>query len=461
MRNLLEVELNALIETSKDNIVVTDGNGIVIRASSSCLSIYGHPAQSLIGQSVFELEKMGIFSPSVTVQVLRQGKECQLMQHTKTGRLVMASGFPVFDDEQRIFRVISFSHDLTELQQLKEKYEELQIRMLRYETEIEELREKSTHVEGIVINSESMRNVWRLIQRVARSDATVVFLGESGVGKSVLARALHNASERRSGPFIEINCGAIPESLFESELFGYEAGAFTGANRNGKPGIFELADKGTLFLDEIGEIPLAMQAKLLKVIQEKKVVRIGGIRQRSIDFRLIAATNRDLESMVKNGKLREDLYFRLNVIPIEIPPLRHRSEDICLLVHHYLKNFNEKYNLQKSFHPATLDLMTAYDWPGNVRQLENTVERLVLTVESDVIFPEHLPFSVRSVSAQPWEEENENIPLKEVLEKVERQWLKRAYERCRTTIDMAKYLGISQPSVVRKLQKYGIIEKKK
>src|SRR5699024_9491314 len=292
----------------------------------------------------FELQEENIFNPSVTVEVLKENKEVQVMQTTINGRVVMATGIPIYDKEKNIIRVISFSHDLTEIQELKEDYEHLQTKMKRFETEIEELREKETKVDGIVVKSEAIKRILELVNRMSKSDANVVLLGESGVGKSMFARAIHNGSERNKESFIEVNCGAIPENLFESEVFGYEPGAFTGASQKGKVGLIELADQGTLFLDEVGEIPLSQQVKLLKVLEEKKVVRVGGQKAIDVDFRLVAATNQDLKELVRQGEFREDLFYRLNVVPITIPPLRERKEDIYQLAHYYLAIHNQKYD---------------------------------------------------------------------------------------------------------------------
>lgn len=457
--DVLELELGAILKSSNDNIVITDGNGVVLRASPNCLSIYGKEVSYLIGKSVYQLEKENIFSPSVTARVLKEKKEVQIMQRTPTGRVVMATGVPVFDKQNNIIRVISFSHDLTELERLKEDYEKLRRQMEHYQIEMEELKQ-----ENMVIQSKVMQRIWKLVHRVAKSDATVLFLGESGVGKNVFARALHQNSPRRNQPFIEVNCSAIPESLFESEMFGYEKGSFTGAQKTGKPGLIELADKGTLFLDEIGELPLSMQAKLLKVLQEKKVTRVGGIKERTIDFRLIASTNQNLEKMVKQGKFRQDLFYRLHVIPIYVPALRERKEDIFMLAQYFLEKFNQKYHTNKYFHPSIVDHLVDYDWPGNVRELENMMERLVITSETKAIYPEYLPFSIQkhphSAPSRQWlEKEKKPATLKEAIEQVERQWLLHAAKQCKTTYEMADYLGISQPTVVRKLKKYGINSK--
>lgn len=463
----IEVELEAIINSSNDNIVITDGDGNVLRVSPQCKEIYGKGPSYLVGKSVFQLEKEHIFVPSVTVKVLKEKKEVQVMQTTTEGRIVMATGIPIYDDNRKIIRVISFSHDLTEIQRLKEDYEQLQAKMEQYESEIEELREKDSGYHNIIIKSKKMTKIWDLVCRVAQSDATVLFLGESGVGKNVFARALHHGSERNSEKLIEVNCGAVPSSLFESEMFGYEGGAFTGADKKGKPGMFELADKGTLFLDEIAELPLGMQVKLLQVLQEKKVTRIGGREAKDVDFRLVAATNQDLESMVKRGKFRQDLYYRLNVIPITIPPLRERPEEIYQLMHHYLSTFNAKYGMNKFFHSATVDALVNYGWPGNVRELENLIERLVITSDSNTIYPSSLPFAVQNKEDDnqtgDWSAlelfESRGLTLQEALREVEKNWLTRAFRQYKTTYEMAEFLGVSQPTVVRRLKKYGINSK--
>lgn len=461
--SLLTREIEAILRASKDNIVITDGYGTVLRVSPNCESVYGKKASYLIGKTVDELESESIFSPSITKVVLKEKKHMQVMQHTPTGRMVMATGLPVFDENGSIIRVISFSHDLTEIQDLKEDYEELQAKMERYQTEIQELRENHLDPAEFVVKSKATQQIWQLIQRVAKSDATVVFLGESGVGKNVFARALHHGSKRKNESFIEVNCGAIPESLFESEMFGYEAGSFTGANMKGKAGLIELADKGTLFLDEIGELPLAVQAKLLKALQEKKVTRVGGVKTKNIDFRLIASTNQNLEDMVKKGSFREDLFYRLNVLPITVPPLRERKEDILILSHFFLKEFNEKYETNKFFHHETMEEFMRYPWPGNVRELQNMIERLVITADSRTIYPSSLPFYAERETAErlsakqkkePMEENHSS--LQEALDYVERRWLKRAFKQYKTTYEMAEYLGLSQSTVVRKLKKYNI-----
>lgn len=462
-QNMLELELNALLDASNDNIVIADGQGTIIRASANCQAIYGVEAAALIGETADDLQRRHIFSPSVTKKVLEEKSEAHVMQQTKTGKTVMATGIPVFDEAGEIVRVISFSHDLTEIERLRERYELLEARMEQYESEIEQLRHKDMTPEDIAVKSKPMQNVWNLVKRVAKSDATVVFLGESGVGKTVLARALHERSKRKQGDFIEVNCSTIPETLFEAEMFGYEKGSFTGASKEGKPGLIELAEGGTLFLDEVAELPLAVQSKLLKVVQEKRVTRVGGTKSKRIDFRLIAATNQNLEERVRRGDFREDLYFRLHVIPITVPPLRERPEDILMLTRHYMERFNRKYQTQKTLHPSATGALLRYHWPGNVRELENMMERLVLTAEHAVITREQLPFQTRNQFSKDPEGALEEPPqekayasMEEELAAVEKKWFVQAYKKYKTTYKIAEHLGISQPTVVRRLKKYNI-----
>ncbi len=320
----------------------------------------------------------------------------------------------------------------------------------------EELR-KTYNIHGIIGVSESVRNLIEVIRKVASTDSTVLITGESGTGKSLIAKAIHFLSDRRDRPFVTINCAAIPETLLEAELFGYEKGAFTGATSSRK-GKFELANGGTVFLDEIGDMPLYLQAKILRVIQEKEIERLGGEKVIKVDVRIIAATNRDLESLVKEGKFREDLYYRLNVIPIHVPPLRERKEDIPLLVEHFLEKFNEKYGKKVRIAPEAMEPLMEYDWPGNVRELENTVERLVVmnegVVRSADLPPHILAFrrkdSLGSVSNLP--EKIQATEREKIIEALERT----GYVKSRA----AKLLGYTLRQLDYRIKKYGIEIKK-
>ncbi|MGE7648648.1 sigma-54 interaction domain-containing protein [Peribacillus frigoritolerans] len=460
--DMLEEELNKIIETSNNNILITDQDGIILYSNPKLWEIYGMKSDSYIGTSVYQLESEGLLAPSINAIVLKEKKAKRIMQETKTGHVVMSTGYPIFNKEGHLVRVVSYGQDQTEILQLQDQFEQLQRKVKGYQTEVEDLREKELDNHYLIARSNETKHILKTIHNVSKTDATILLLGPSGVGKSTFARAVHDQSNRKKEPFIEVNCSTIPESLFESEIFGYEPGSFTGANKQGRQGLIEQADSGTLFLDEIGELPLAMQAKLLKVLQEKKIKRIGGKKDNHINFRLVTATNQDLKEMVSQGKFRLDLFYRLNVIPIQIPALHERKEDIPLLIQHYLEKTNDKYQKYKKIHPSTYEVLTHYHWPGNIRELENLIERLILTIEEPIIFPEHLPQSITG-QVEPPEDSTflaieqecvENFNLKKTLENVERQLIAKAWKKCKTTYEMAEHLGISQPTVIYKLKKY-------
>lgn len=449
-------ELEAILEASADSIYVTDGNGITLWFNSACERITGLRRSECIGKHMQELVNRGMLSDSGTLHVLREKKACTILQNVLTGKTLVVTSIPIFDENGNIFRVVSNSRDVTEMNQLKKQLEKSQELLERYTTELEEFRARQMQVENVVILSEEMRKIWETTFRAARIDATVLIRGESGVGKEVIAKMLHKIGPRSKGPFIKINCASIPESLLESELFGYEAGAFTGASSKGKAGLIELANKGTLFLDEIGELPLSMQAKLLQVIQDHRVLRLGGTKYVDLDIRIIAATNRDLEDMIGRGQFREDLFYRLNVISIWIPPLRKRKDDIPALVHNFLNRFNEKYNKNKRMSPEALDCLLAYSWPGNIRELENLVEQLIILTEDDTILPKHLPLQFK-LSDKSYESPlvlYDVIPYHRALGELERQLYSRAYQLYKNTYRVAEALKVSQPTAARKVKKY-------
>ncbi|WP_457600597.1 sigma-54 interaction domain-containing protein, partial [Hydrogenivirga sp.] len=312
------------------------------------------------------------------------------------------------------------------------------------------------HVEGIVGRSRGIMGVLELVHRVAHTNATVLLRGESGVGKEVFARAIHFLSPRADRPFIAVNCGAIPENLLEAELFGYEKGAFTGAYSS-KKGKFELANGGTLFLDEIGELPLHLQVKLLRAIQEKEIERLGGSKPIKVDVRIIAATNRDLERMVKEGKFREDLYYRLNVVPIFIPPLRERREDIPVLAQHFLEKFRKEYNKEVTISPEVMDAFMRYEWKGNVRELQNVIERMVILDTDGVLTEEDLPPEIRRDSPRRTSRVEPPPVNGETIWEVEKKLIEKALEESGFIIkEAAKRLGMTPRQVSYRIQKYGI-----
>ncbi|MBV6680295.1 sigma-54 interaction domain-containing protein [Bacillus thuringiensis] len=438
------MDLKDVFEYAFDEIFVTDEQGIVVRVNSTCERHYQLAAEELVGKHVKELQKDGIFYPSATLEVIEKKRPIELVQTTKSEEYLHVRTRPVFDDEGNLRRVISYSRDLTELYQLRQKVEEMDNQLKTYK---KELRETYEH-EGLIFKSLAMQKIVDTIKKVSVVDSTVLVLGETGVGKSRLVRYLHEVSHRKHESFYEINCAALPTNLIESELFGYSGGSFTGANREGKKGLLESAHKGTLFLDEIGEMPLEIQAKLLQVLQEKTFRPIGGRELKKVDVRIVAATNRDLSEMVKQGTFRKDLYYRLNVIPIAIPPLRERTEDILPLIYHYLQHFNKKYGRDVKLAPGTLQMFVGYPWEGNNREIENVIERIVITVD-DVVTVEDLPLSMQEAAV-----EQSGQSLYKMLEEVERNIILKAYKTYGSSYKVAEFLQISQSAATRKIKKF-------
>ncbi|MFM1653832.1 sigma 54-interacting transcriptional regulator [Brevibacillus sp. B_LB10_24] len=448
----LNRELDAIIENSHDAIYITDKQGTTVKTNSAIERITGIPKEYYLGKNTRALMQRGILKDSVTFKVLKQRRPVTVLQKNFAGKETLLTGTPVFNEAGEVEKVVTNIRDLSELNQLHDELKKALELNDQYRKELEKIKSKARFDPDVIVESKYMLDIYEMADRIADFDATVLILGETGVGKDVLARHLYSSSSRyENGEFIKVNCGAIPQDLLESELFGYEAGAFTGASRFGKPGLFELADKGVLFLDEVGELPLSLQVKLLRVLQEKQIQRVGGTKSKNVDVRLIAATNRDLKEMVEQGTFREDLYYRLNVIPIYVPPLRKRKEDILPLVQFFLQHFQEKYRITKEFSRGVKDFFYEYHWPGNVRELSNLVERLILIVPSDVITLEDLPEEYREKTAHPG---SKSKSLKDVIELTEREILAKAVQKFDTTYKIAKELGTSQPTIVRKLKKY-------
>ncbi|HZG73725.1 MAG TPA: sigma-54 dependent transcriptional regulator, partial [Chondromyces sp.] len=317
---------------------------------------------------------------------------------------------------------------------------------------------------SIVAYDKRMKEVLERALRVARVDSTILVTGESGVGKEGIVHYIHENSNRRHAKLVKINCGAIPEQLLESELFGYSPGAFTGANSKGKKGLFEIASGGTIFLDEIGEMPLSLQVKLLRVIQEGEMTKVGDIAPMKVDIRIIVATNRDLKKEVENKRFREDLYYRLNIIPIHVPPLRERKDDIIPLVYHFLNKLKEKYGIHRIFSGESLRQIESYHWPGNVRELQNFIERLCLVVNKPVINLEDIRnewnFNLLENETHPSQndlDQSQNIyPLKRQLEDYEKEIIIKTLQQCPSMRQAAKALQIDPSTLLRKMQKYNI-----
>ncbi|SFE53325.1 sigma-54 interaction domain-containing protein [Alteribacillus iranensis] len=395
----MELDLQTILETCREVIFVSDKSGRALRVSDSWKDLFFAEGEDFIEKGVLKVEEEGIINPSSTRLVMEQGEQVQIVQETKNGRTLMVTGIPIKDEDEAIKRIVSISEDITEVHSLKKKLSDEKVKNKR----LNELLYDKT-MPSFVFNSEVMNTVMWTVFKIAPVDSTVLITGESGVGKEVIAEYIHKWSERVEQPFVKINCGSIPENLLESELFGYVRGAFTGASGEGKQGLFEAADGGTIFLDEIGEMPAALQVKLLRVLQEQEVIRIGSTSPISIDVRVIAATNRNLEAEIKEGNFRKDLFYRLNVVPIFIPPLRDRLEDLLQLVLHFTDVFNRKFNSSKVFSPESNNRFYHYGWPGNIRELQNIVERTMVMAETNYIEPKHLPDFLQTVTTEKGEE---------------------------------------------------------
>ncbi len=451
----LNKELEAIIESSYDGIIITDRSGQIIRANKAHERITGIPAASMQNMTMADLIAKGVYSQSVVEAVIAQNGTVTLSELTSDHSQLLVTGNPVRNLKSEIVRVVINTRDMSDLNNLKNQLEESIALSERYHGELTQLRSKLIDQSGLIVKSIQMKQVVEVALRLAQVNSTVLLLGESGVGKEVVAKVIHKHSKRSNGAFITVNCGAIPENLIESEMFGYERGAFTGANREGKPGMFELADNGTLFLDEIGDLPLHFQVKLLRALQEREITRIGGTKPIPVNVRIITATNRHLEELVQDGKFREDLYFRLNVVPITIPPLRERKDDIIPLVYTFKKHFEKVYDMKKEFsHQVFKDLME-YQWPGNVREIKNVVERLLVTSTEPVIKSVAIPLS----NTPPQRQEAHKVtvqgilPLKAAQLEMERQLIGAALKELGSTYKAAKALQVDQSTIVRKVNR--------
>jgi len=464
-REKLNQELEDIIASSYDGILITDGEGNVLKINDSLLRITDLTQEHFIGHKMESLYENGHFFGQSIESLARKRKKIMTgIQKIRTGKEVMVTSTPVFDNDGNILRMVTNARDMSEIVSLQEQLASSRELSNHLQTEVNRMLQEELRSQGMITANPAMYKILELSRRVSGSDVTVLIQGESGVGKEVLAKLIHVWSKRQ-GAFIKVNCGAIPKHLLESELFGYNKGAFTGANKEGKPGIFELAADGTLFLDEIEDLPLNLQVKFLQVIQDRAFLRLGGTKVIQVNLRFIAASNRELSKLVAERKFREDLFYRLNVVPVTIPPLRERSEDIPLLVDYFLNQYNRKYGGEKFLAPALLHKFKNYDWPGNIRELKNNIERLVVTCSGNLInadFLESKPdFSSITPICNPVEfsegqKDEAFSTLKEVLESVEKDVLSKALKKYRNSRKIGCMLGISHTAVLKKIKKYSL-----
>ena len=453
MKKYIDI-LETILDNAYEGIVIVDKDGYIIRFNHAYQEFLGVSEEEVLGKHVTEV----IENTRMHI-VAREGeKEVGHIQELK-GHKIVASRIPLYEDGNLIGAIgkILFQ-DIAELKSLAQRFEVLENRLNYYKNEVERLQQAKYSFSNIITQNSKMEYLIKLAKKAADSNSTVLIEGESGTGKELFAHAIHKSSDRKYGAFVRVNCAAIPENLLESELFGYEAGAFTGANKKGKPGKFELANGGTIFLDEIGSMPLEMQAKLLRVIQERELERVGGTSTINLDLRIIVATNENLEKMVKENKFREDLYYRINVIRLNLPPLRERSGDIELLAKSLIKKLSNELDIkEKEISNKALQKLKSYDWPGNVRELQNFIERALNLAPEKTIYPEHLPEIINEDKKQDNKSKNDNLTLNEIVARTEKRAIINAIKKADgNRTKAARELGIHRTSLYHKINKYNI-----
>ncbi|WP_378210793.1 sigma-54 interaction domain-containing protein [Anoxybacteroides rupiense] len=442
-------QMETIIEFSTDGIYVVDKEGRTLMVNSAYEEITGFRREELIGNHMEDLVKKGYFDQSVSLLVLREKKRISILQKIGGKKDVIVTGNPVFDQQGEIEMVVTSVRDISHLIQMKAELEKaksfFKMGHHRYTFSIDGSEEK------MVFLSDAMKRIFEKVKQIAPYPTSVLLTGPSGVGKEVIANLIHHLSDRKDKPFIKVNCGAIPEPLLESELFGYEKGAFTGARKEGKIGLLELADQGTIMLDEIGEMPLSLQVKLLRVLQEKQIQRIGSHQIKTLDIRIISATNQDVRKLISQGTFREDLYYRLQVVEIHIPPLAERPEDIEPLLDHFFSFYCKLYRINKSLSPDTKSILKHYHWPGNVRELKNLIESMIVSVPSQSIEPHDLP---PHIDERP--HTATSLTLKQRVEQFEKRIIGEAIQKHPSIRKAAEQLGVDHSTLVKKLKKWNM-----
>lgn len=464
MKDLNTTILFRLLDNCKLGIIITDEKGVILWGNQYYSNILNYDITQLIGENISIISQKNLVhldGPMILALALEKKSEVTQVVHYPSDDFIATTLTPVFDRAGDIDYFIYSITNCSESIRMQSELNQLSARNLALESQLNEMLTSSLLSKNIIVSDIKMKQIYRIATRLASVNTSVMILGESGVGKDVYAKFIHSTSSRKSRNFIHVNLGAIPKSLFESELFGYEPGAFTGASKAGKTGLIELADGGTLFLDEIGELGLDIQAKLLQVVQERSVRRIGSAKTIPLDIRIIAATNRNLEQMVKDGQFRLDLYYRLNVITVEIPPLRERKVEIPLLVNMFLDRFSSKYSTHKTIDASAMDILLNHDWPGNIRELMHLMESLVVIGTNDVITPSELPSSLTapgtdSILGMMADMDPRNLNLKDATALLEKRLICEALKQYKTTTAAAEAMGVDISTLSKKRKKYGI-----
>lgn len=453
-------ELEGILESSFDGILVTDAEGNVLLVNKSYERITSIKKEELYGKNMRDLINPVWMKNSVVFLVIKEKKPVSLPHTTRENKNIIVTGTPVFGKDGEIKQVVVNARDISEIYELREELLKAKEMEKLYFNNLSDSSLIKGQSRSIVVVSKAIREVFSLANKVSNFDATVLIEGESGSGKEEIAKYIHGKSLRKEKPLVAINCGAIPEQLLESELFGYEKGAFTGASREGKIGLFEAADGGTLFLDEIGEMPMNLQVKLLRVLETGEINRVGSVKPIPLDVRVIAATNKNLEEKIKKHEFREDLYYRLNVIRIKVPPLRERVEDIAPLALHFLQIFNAKYGQNKKLTYDVVKELEDYPWVGNIRQLKNMIENMVVVSNNEYLQLNDLPWykdgDHGAKTAGGRRDDPDIMPLEKAVELTEKRLLQKAKEKYKSTRKIARVLKVDQSTVARKMKKYGL-----
>ncbi|HBF0918411.1 TPA: sigma 54-interacting transcriptional regulator [Clostridioides difficile] len=463
-----------ILEASHDEICVSDDKGIIIYCNKAFEENYGLKKEDILGKNVSFLEDSGYSTKSPIPIVLKTKTKFSLEQDTQTGKKLIITATPIFDENGNLEFTVENCRDITELNNIKNKLEDTKKQVKKYKSEVETLYRTALRIEDtIIMDGIVMRPIINTVNHVSKTDVSVLLLGESGTGKSSLARYIHHNSNRSNGPFITINCATISPQLLESELFGYTSGAFTGASTKGKVGLVELANGGTLFLDEIGDIPQNLQAKFLQLIQDRTFTPVGSLKNKKVDIRIISATNVDLVSKVKEKKFREDLYYRLNVIEIKLPPLRERRDNLVEIIKYYFNRYSSDFNLNKTISKEAMDAIANYRFPGNIRELQNIIQKILLTCTDNHITIDDLPniltknihitnngnkthiSQINKVIISDSKSTNyKNKNFDTLIKEYEKNIILDAYEKFGSSYKVAKHLEISQSKANRLIRKY-------
>ena len=446
-----------IVETLSYEIFVCDAKGIILYLNPASQFLTGRLKENIIGRHINDLVADGTISQSVTMKILQERKPCKLIQKVNNGNDLLIFGMPIFDENNELKYVVSTAQDIAELSSINNSLLEENYNLQHELKILSKLKEDYMSMQDTMYVGETYKHIVNELIRVAPLDIIILIQGETGTGKTGIAKMVHQFGKNPKGPFIKINCGTIPENLFESELFGYEEGAFTGAAKGGKIGKIELADNGTLFLDEIGELPLSMQVKLLDFIQEKTITRVGGHKKITVNTRIIAATHRDIKAMSEEGSFRQDLYYRLEVFPIQIPPLRKWNEDILPLAQFFLYKLNKKYQRLKYFSKDIAAPLKQYEWPGNIREMEHLIERLYLQEEGNELTGKTFSRLIdKKETAAETIHCSDIVPLKAAKAEIEKQLIQKAYKIYRSSYEVAKALDIDQSTVIKLKKKHNL-----